>query len=500
MPLLRTFGLALEKTSSRNKVVTLVTLIISIAFTATAVLSFVVSRNQMRDMIVSEELPMTSDTIYSEIQHDFIKPVQASGIMAGDTFLRDWALDGEQDLSSITKYLAEFQQKNDAFTAYFVSDKTRRYYTSAGVFKSISEQDAHDIWFFQIRDQGLDYRIDVDTDQTHDNAVTIFINYRVYDYQHNFIGICGLGLNMNTLRQFVDRYEQHYGRKIYFVDPSGKVLMAGAEPPPFADLGAAPALAAPGQAILDTTGKSLKYLADGQTHLLNIRYIPELKWYLFVERIEELAVADIRNTLYINLLIALVATMIVAAVVGVTIGRFHDRLEHFAATDGLTGLTNRRACEILLRQEVKDARRAGTALSLVMVDIDHFKRINDRFGHPVGDTVIKRIAATLRTARRDSDVACRWGGEELLLLLPDCTRANAVVVAGEIRAQIQDTSFGVGDDVFTVTISAGVAELQPDETEQSLLSRVDNALYAAKRAGRNRVVADGAAVATLAGV
>ncbi len=487
-PILRRIAAILFQDDQKQRLIVLVVAVLAVSFLGTAVLSYLVSRERMRDLIVSSELPLTSDTVYSEIQRDFIKPIQASNLMASDTFVRDWALNGEKDIGAIQKYLAEQQRVVSAFTAYFVSGTTHNYYVPAGKFKTVSMEDDHDVWFFDFKKSSDEYVVQLDTDQSHDNALTVFINYRVFDYQKNFIGVTGMGLNVDAVRASIAHYQTQYGRKIYFVDKLGKPVMWSGSEPPFSNVKAVSGLSDQANKILHDAKSELSYRADNQTHLLNVRYIPELDWYLFVERIEEVAMKNIRNTLYVNLVIALFATALVAIILSAAVNHFHFELDKFATTDGLTGLTNRRAFDLLFRQEVRRGRRGDRPLSLVLFDIDHFKQINDRYGHLSGDEVIKAVAGMLSARCRASDIACRWGGEELLLLLQDCGLEKAALIADGIRQEIARMAVTTDGGPVSVTISAGVAEMSQAETEDGVLARADRALYSAKRAGRNRVV------------
>jgi diguanylate cyclase (GGDEF)-like protein len=163
-------------------------------------------------------------------------------------------------------------------------------------------------------------------------------------------------------------------------------------------------------------------------------------------------------------------------------------LERLATTDSLTGLANRRRLFDCLEQEVYRAQRYGTALSLVMFDIDHFKRINDCWGHATGDWVLRRIARETHQLLRKTDQAGRYGGEEFVVLLPETGLSEALLLAQRLSRRISDTAITPEHDApISVTVSAGVAALAPDETGEELIHRADQALYRAKKNGRNRV-------------
>ncbi len=165
---------------------------------------------------------------------------------------------------------------------------------------------------------------------------------------------------------------------------------------------------------------------------------------------------------------------------------FEAELRNLAVTDTLTGVWNRRQGTELLAADLS-TRQAGQVLSLLMLDIDHFKAINDTFGHQAGDHVLIEIASRLRRSLRGNDMVARWGGEEFIVLLRDCALSDARRLAEDIRAAIAEIPFGV---LGSLTVSIGAAEIREDEDLTSWLGRADQALYRAKRAGRNEVVAD----------
>lgn len=169
----------------------------------------------------------------------------------------------------------------------------------------------------------------------------------------------------------------------------------------------------------------------------------------------------------------------------------NERLREAAMRDGLTGLINHRTFQESLARDLSRASRNGGAVSLVMVDIDHFKSINDHHGHPAGDAVLRTVAKLLSKALREGDVAARYGGEEFALILPNTDAAGALVVAERVRAQLAKRRMKVGNKQLGVTASFGVATVEGDACRgaaPTLISAADRALYEAKRSGRDRVV------------
>jgi len=165
-----------------------------------------------------------------------------------------------------------------------------------------------------------------------------------------------------------------------------------------------------------------------------------------------------------------------------------SRLEVLASTDALTGLPNRQAIMNRAEKEFARARQTQLPLSIVMIDVDHFKAINDQHGHAAGDHVLKEVGAICQDVLRGSDVIGRIGGEEFVLLLPGAPQASAEQVAERMRARLAGTQINLHEKAFTVTASFGVATLSDDDnTLQEILDRADEAMYHAKHGGRNQV-------------
>ena len=176
------------------------------------------------------------------------------------------------------------------------------------------------------------------------------------------------------------------------------------------------------------------------------------------------------------------------------------RLRQSGFTDVLTGWHNRRYLQARMKEELARACRDGRSLVCMMFDVDHFKRVNDNWGHAAGDAVLRELAHRVDAEVRSSDVAARFGGEEFVILLPRTTSAEGRHVAERIREAVAAAPFGLpGGDELSVTVSIGIAEFQPGARRsdlkslgEALIARADAALYDAKAAGRDRVVVEAA--------
>lgn len=156
-----------------------------------------------------------------------------------------------------------------------------------------------------------------------------------------------------------------------------------------------------------------------------------------------------------------------------------------AVTDELTGLLNRRALNQELPRLREESERLQTPLCFLLVDLDHFKKFNDRFGHLVGDELLQFVASTLKQSARGHDIVTRFGGEEFACVLPNTSLEHAASPADRIRQAVENLIYNLDDRELRITVSVGYAEAQPDETTEQLIQRADMALYAAKEAGRN---------------
>ncbi|WDQ32289.1 sensor domain-containing diguanylate cyclase [Paenibacillus marchantiae] len=163
--------------------------------------------------------------------------------------------------------------------------------------------------------------------------------------------------------------------------------------------------------------------------------------------------------------------------------KVNDQLETMASTDLLTGLKNRRFFQDKMVESLALFRETQCVFSLLVVDIDHFKNINDTYGHPIGDLVLGNLAGLLQSVSRSTDVVARYGGEEFVIILANCDREQAVATAERYRSQVDSADWGE----YNITVSIGAATVSQEDTDQSLFQKADKALYASKTGGRNRV-------------
>ena len=477
----------------RGRLILVLSVLLIAGFFATTMSSYYVSKRAIVDAIVAQELPLTSSNIYSEIQKDLVRPVLISSTMAHDTFVREWVIAGEQDPEAMARYLREIKTRYGAFSSFFVSERSGRYYTGDGILKQVSPTAPRDAWYYRVRTLQDPYEINVDLDLANQDAMTIFINYRVFDFDGNFLGVTGVGLTVDAVRRLIEDYQQRFQRTLYFVDAEGKIILFGNQSGRTeTDLRATEGLRDIIERILRERSGTYQFRAQGSEHLLNVSYIPELKWLLFVEKEQDGALAGIRHTLYFNLAVCLAVTVLVLVLTHFALARYQRRLQTMATIDKLTGLLNRQAFSILIDKTIADYRRYPRPISVLMVDVDHFKSINDRYGHAIGDQVLSQVALQFSKDLRAADFAVRWGGEEFLVVLNGCPIDQAAKNAEKLRQSIEQATFKANGQPIPVTISIGVSQYEGEEFCEAAISRADAALYAAKHGGRNRVCVEAA--------
>jgi diguanylate cyclase (GGDEF)-like protein len=412
-------------------------------------------------------------------------------MMARDTFLREWMLEGEQDAARISHYLHEISESYGMVVSFLVSVKTTNYYHADGILKQVSPDEPRDVWFYRSQLMDTPYEINIDVDLSNRDTVTFFVNHKVFDFNSKLIGVAGVGLTLDSFSRLIEEAQQRFNRTIYFVNSDGIVTAA--------DRGEKS-----GQlSLADMTGGAdiqaairsrsvvplrLTYHRGGREVNVSSRYIPELNWYLVVEQDDAQEVLPLQRIFYLNLLISLMIMIAVMSSVFYVINRFRRRLENAAATDPMTGLLNRQAFGLVFRQAVAEQSRQGGDMAVMLLDIDHFKQVNDSFGHASGDQVIDFVVQHLRQTVREMDMIARWGGDEFFILLKQCNVDQAEKLAEKLCRAVERYPLQMEAGTCAVSVSIGVADYVPGEGLSLVFARADKGLYAAKASGRNCVV------------
>jgi len=343
--------------------------LIFLGFFLTSGISYMVSRDSIRRTILNDDLPLTSDNIYSEIQRDLFEPIMISSLMANDTFVKDWILGGEKNVPQIERYLHQIQSKYGTVTSFLVSDATRNYYHSDRVLKVVREDEPIDSWFFRVRGMAKDYEINVDPDMANRDAMTIFINYRVLDRQGHFLAATGVGLTVNAVKALMQAYHERYHREIFFYDRKGQLVLhslgngeAAGDPPP--DHVSGEAFREVLTELASGKNKVARSVVDARGAMVNYRYIPELDWILVVEQAGDGTHGILLKSFGLNLLICLFTTVALLGIIHLTVLRYQKNLE----------TRNRQLLEknTLIETQARELKKANETLDAMHREKDEF--------------------------------------------------------------------------------------------------------------------------------
>lgn len=280
----------------------------------------------------------------------------------------------------------------------------------------------------------------------------------------------------------IESYQHRYQRTVYFTNKMGDITIHGDGFENNKTLAERIKNQESTNTILNTNKNALSYVSTDKKIYINSRFIEEFHWYLIVEHNAFKSEKKLIKIFIINILISIIVTIAVLLIAHVAFNRYQSKLVLMASTDKLSGLLNREAFDPIINNNMEQCKRKKNSLSLILLDIDHFKNVNDTYGHLTGDKIIQHISQICKLHSRESDAVCRWGGEEFIIMLPDTPIGGAKKIARRIQNNLMSSSIEP-----KVTISFGITTYQPNELLDDFLNRADNALYQAKRNGRNRI-------------
>lgn len=433
-----------------------------------------------------EMTTVLASQIYDALNNELLTPLMVAKTMSHDFFLQQMLEEEDfpQDEMSKAATLSYLNSLCDGFgynSAFVVSDKSREYYTQKGYNKTVSpETDSHDIWYSIFVNSGLEYDFDVDTDEVHNDQWTVFVNCRVENSDKEFLGVCGVGVNMASLQDILSQYEEKYNIKVNLIDKNGLVQVdtdsINIE-----------------KAVLEEAIASFNedseytYMASDKGGYIVTKYVEKFDWYLVVANHAN-DVQDVYFTfiLYVFLSFAVFVGVLCVALY-VYLKKEHIKLETSAKLDDLTGLLSKRT----LIDTVEDTlqSRSYHTVAFILLDMDHFKEVNDHLGHVAGDRAIRDAARKMREVFRQDDIIGRFGGDEFCILLKDVPENILQTRLMELRDNLRAT-YTSGGIAVQVTVSIGAVFISNEKeiTYLELMNQSDSALYEAKQQGRDRYV------------
>ena len=470
---------------SKYKVIFIITTLLLILSVSTAIINYFVAIDTAQKQLKEQSLPLSLDNIYSEIQKNIVQPYLVSSMMANDTFVKDWIINSENNNEKIEQYLDSINNKYKMFSSFLVSDKTKNYYTQNGYVETLNENKDDNKWYFEFKKTTDSNEINIDHNQALSNSLIMFINYKIFDSNFHFIGATGVAIKIEYIDEMLKSFRQKYGFKVTFFNKEGQIVLAERDLTPYENIESSPLLKSLKNKLISKENQILEINQNSEKYLLSAKYIPELNLYLAVEAKLDDYLKDAKNTFYFNLFISLFITFLVAWIIFNVIKKYNFKLEYMAFNDSLTGLYNRRHFEEVFSKQIHLFKRQKQNFSILFMDIDNFKNINDTHGHEVGDFVIKNIAKLLKQNLRESDTIARWGGEEFVVLLQNSNSVTAFEISEKIRNIIQNSVILHDAIGKYATASFGVTEFLESDSMDLVLSRVDKAMYTSKTNGKN---------------
>ncbi|MCK5736665.1 MAG: GGDEF domain-containing protein [Spirochaetaceae bacterium] len=468
--------------TSKWRLIGLLGMILLGAFSAIILIDYFSTRNSMKEEIVRTSLPLLQQNIYSTILSDLLPSMNTASMMANDYFLINWEEKGGLDITEISSYLERIQTEYGYNSVFFVSEKTGKYFIPGGINKIISPLDDHDVWYYQFIESGKEFTLDIDTDQVADNRITIFINFRLENSKGELLGVTGVGIEKEGFSKFLAEQQELFGKIIFLADSSGIIQAhSDSEKLEQIDMHELDGLGLITDEILSNKTNAFTggYKLDRHNIVVMARYIPEIDWSVIIEYNEYMALAPARLRITQSLIIGFLAFFLVLLFSVITINRYDRRLELMVTTDSLTGTANRRALDAALPRMLYRKNRQSGDVSLILIDLDHFKAVNDKYGHQEGDAVLKSFSRTVSDEIRQNDLLVRWGGDEFLVV-SETGIEGALRVAEVIRKRFANIE-------TRVSLSIGIAVAENTDSPESLLKKADKALYTAKNSGRNRI-------------
>lgn len=428
--------------------------------------------------------------ISKQIDSSMSKPVMVSKTMANDEFLKAWFLEEPENsgndayLKELYNYLKAYQTKYGYTTVFCVSSQTGHYYYQDGFNKTLSEQDEHDIWYFNFLESGKEYDLEVDTNEADNNDVSLFVNFRVDGIDGKPLGVIGVGLKIDLIENTIQSYAQDYGLEVYIINHGGAENSFSGNTNIFIneeDLSERTGISE--NIVLNKSEKAeLQWFTSGkERECLITKYNDTLGWYLVVEMKTNSISSVFQERITQNVLLMLISLAACIIVTTAVFSYYNLLIMRIENTDDLTGLSNRKLFlkqyQTFVRKHHKEKR------TLFMLDIDHFKKVNDTYGHMFGNAVLAMVGEKLQTAISGYGLASRWGGDEFLGILA-VGQAEAQEILNKFMDSLKCTE---NESPYCVTVSVGISEISGKPSPEQMIKKADVALYKSKEDGRNRI-------------
>ncbi len=434
-------------------------------------------------------LSLADTDISKHIENSMTKPVMVSKTMANDRFLKEWILKEPENLQNseyleqLYAYLKAYQEKYGYNTVFCVSANTGNYYYQEGLNKTVSRDDAHDVWFYNFIDSGREYDIQIDTNEYGGGGITMFVNFRMVGDDGSLLAVIGVGLLVDSLESTLSSYEKDYGLSVYIINAGGaENSFKGSTAVFIAEDELASRVAVTDEIKLNKSPEPEMqwFTSGGERKCLIMKYNDTLGWYQIIEKDTSSISRSFQSRIKSSIIFMLISLAVCLLVTTCVFNLYNRQIIIMANTDELTGLPNRTLFNRLYPSFLR--KRKSMKNTLFILDIDHFKSLNDTWGHLFGNAILAMVGKNLSEAIKGCGIASRWGGDEFLGIL-----AVEAAEAERILSGFMDSlTYAQKDELYRVSVSVGLAEFG-GKLGADVIKQADKRLYAAKANGRGGI-------------
>lgn len=452
---------------------------------AVVVISIVTLVHFTASKIVAEQSRAQQQSIspaISLIVDQLLKPLHVSQTLVEAKELQELVLSDEIDEAAMFAMLKRIEQEF-GMGFFIASEVSRTQYNSNGTKLALEEGKVD--WYFRYKNWEQDAIADIG--QWEDPH--FYIDLKIYNDKQEFMGFFGISKSLDSFVGIFDEYKKQHGYDFIFVDQDNNIALSS-DPELIVDKTTFTTLESldwyQGLDLEKLPGGSLNNAlvrVDGKDALIAEVKVDPFGWTMYLLTPLQARQTEISRSFVVSVVTLLVIIFALFLLIYHLLYYFKQDMQKNFQTDPLTRLPNRNKVELRYAEMLDQKKSVG----VVLIDIDHFKAVNDTHGHNAGDTVLRQISAMLQGQLRDGDVVGRWGGEEFVLLLPDTTPEQSFEVAQKLRESMANMTASTGSISLQITASFGVSHTDTVRPLTEILGYADDALYQAKRDGRNMV-------------
>ncbi|QOX62986.1 GGDEF domain-containing protein [Anoxybacterium hadale] len=474
------------------KVNILISLIIFAGFAAVAFTSYHTYSKIIEDDIVNIS-KLTSTNIYSDIRNELTKPIFVSLTMANDSFLKGWlesekANDTLEHQLELRQYLLGLKKKYNYDSVFLVSESSKNYYHFNGLNKVISDNNDHDIWYYEFVNSDYVYDLDVDTDEANKGSLSVFVNCRMTDEDGKLLGVTGVGLELDQVQSLLKAFEDDYNLDALLFGEDGTVqINTSLNDISTENVFDAEILSENREKILNNHDslQVLQFKEQSFHGYYIVRYIEELNWYLLIKKDTSVLASSMYAQTTRDALIYTIVVLLVLIITNGIVKKNDQLMLGLLRTDLLTGLPNRRNFNETLAKAI-NITSEQESLFVFVFDLDNFKHVNDTQGHLKGDQMLQEISRFASEAFSKKGLVCRWGGDEFAGYCFSDRQEVIKILEAFFEIVRKDPSF----KLYNMSVSLGITRALENDNEDALIYRADQALYQAKANGKDNWVMD----------